>query len=75
VSIVLKDGRGATVKDSTAGVSVTGTTSGAVEYAPSSSDFVAIKSPYKIRFRVKDAALKVVYHPNTNEDLITVHPI
>lgn len=75
VYIVLKDARGTVVKDSTAGISITGTTAGQVEYAPSSSEFASARSPYRIRFRVKDASFKVIYHPNGTEELITVFPV
>lgn len=75
VSVVLKDGRGRVVKDSTAGVSVTGSTSGQVSYTPSTGDFLAARTPYRIRFRVTDALSAVVYHPNTDEDLIKVNVV
>jgi len=75
VYIVLRDNRGATVKDSTAGITVTGSTAGQLEYAPSSSDFAAARTPYRVRFRVKDALTKVVYFPNEDEDLVSVNPI
>ena len=78
VSIVLKDGTGVTVKDTTAGITVTGSTAGQIEYAPSTSSgdlFVASKTPYKIRFRVVDAQLKRVYFPNIDEDLIVVNVV
>ncbi len=75
IYIVLKDNRGTTVKDSTAGINVTNSTAGQLEYGPSSSDFSANRSPYKIRFRVKDALNKVVYFPNEDEDLIPVHVV
>lgn len=73
VSIVLKDGLGTTVKDGSSGVSVTNATGGEVEYAPSSSDFVAAKTPYRVRFRLVDGASKTVYFPNEDEDLIKVN--
>ncbi len=75
VSIVLKDFQSTVVKDSTAGVTVTGSTAGLVEYAPSSSEFVAAKTPYKVRFRVRDSQSKVVYFPNVDEDLIKVNRV
>ncbi len=75
VYIVLKNNRGVTVKDSTDGITVTSSTGGLVQYAPSSSDFTAVRSPYRIRFRVKDALNKIVYFPNEDEDLITVNPV
>lgn len=75
VSIVLKDYQSTVVKDSTSGVTVTGSTAGTVEYAPSSSDFVASRTPYKLRFRVKDSQNKVVYFPNIDEDLIVVNRV
>lgn len=75
ISIVLKDADGTVINDTTNGVTVTSATGGAVSYAPSSSEFVARKTPYKLRFRVVDAFLKVVYFPNEDEDLITVHVV
>jgi hypothetical protein len=72
VYVVLRDNRYNLVKDSTSGITLTSSTAGQVTYGPSSSDFVASKSPYRIRFRVKDALQKVVYFPNAEEDLITV---
>lgn len=75
VYIVLKDARGTTIKDSTAGVSVTGSTAGQVSYTPSSSDFAAARMPYRIRFRVKDGSSGVIYHPNGAEDLISVFTV
>lgn len=73
VSIVLKNALGTSIKDSTAGVTVTNATGGTVEYAPSSSDFVAAHTPYKLRFRVVDALTKTVYFPNVDEDLLVVN--
>lgn len=78
VSIVLKDCEGTVVKDTTAGITLTLSTGGELEYAPSSSSgdlFVASRTPYKIRFRVKDALQKVVYFPNVDEDLIVVNVV
>ncbi len=75
VSIVLRDGRGNTLVDSTSGLSVTSATGGQVSYAPSSSDFVARYTPYRIRFRVRDALAKVVYFPNVDEDIIKVNVV
>lgn len=75
VSIVLRDKNGSTIKDSTNGVTVTGSTDGDVDYGPSSSDFTVARSPYKVRFRVRDALQKVAYFPNAEEDLIVVRPI
>lgn len=78
VQIVLKGSDGTLVKDTTDGISVTGTTSGQVSYSPSSSSgdlFVVSQTPYKVRFRVTDSQLKKVYFPNDEEDLIEVNPL
>lgn len=75
LSIVLKDAKGTVIKDSDVGVTVIESTAGTLEYEPSSSEFVAARSPYKVRFRVVDTGSKVVYHPNGDEDLITVKPV
>lgn len=73
VAIVLKDGRGRTVNSSTTGVSVVSSTGGTVQYAPTSSDFVAARSPYRVRFKLTDSTGRIAYHPNTDESLITVN--
>lgn len=76
VQIVLRDNRGNTIKDTSSGITVTGTTSGQLEYAPSSVDFLAAKSPYRVRFRVTDALSKRAYWPSAvEEDLIAVGPV
>jgi len=78
VKIVLKTSQGSIVKDTTAGITVTGSTSGQLEYAPATSSgdlFLASKTPYRIRFRVTDALAKTAYFPNDEEDLIEVNPL
>lgn len=75
VQIILKDSFGTTILDSSSGVTVTGSTAGQVEYAPTSTDFLASGTPYKIRFRVIDALAKRVYFPNADEDLIKVNVV
>lgn len=77
VKIVLKNSAGTLVKDTTAGITVTGSTNGQLEYAPATSSgdlFLAASTPYRVRFQVTDALLKSVYHPNDEEDLIEVNP-
>lgn len=77
IKIVLKGADGTLVKDTTAGITVTGTTSGQLEYAPSSSSgdlFVVSNAPYRVRFQLTDALTKSVYHPNDEEELIEVNP-
>lgn len=77
VKIVLKTADGTIVKDTTAGVTVTSSTAGWVEYAPSSSSgdlFLVAQTPYRVRFQVTDALAKSVYFPNDEEDLIEVNP-
>lgn len=78
IQIVLKNSAGTIVKDTTSGLTVTGTTAGEVEYAPSSSSgdlFVSSQGPYRIRIRVTDALLKKEYWPNDEEELIEVNPV
>jgi hypothetical protein len=75
VQIVLKDGRNVLVKDTSSGISFTNSTAGLIRYSPSSNDFVAVKTPYRIRFRVTDGGGKTLYHPNTDEDLIAVNAV
>ncbi len=49
---------------------------GSVYYDPDSTDFVASKSPYRVRIKVtEDATSKVRYFPNRKADEITVHPV
>jgi hypothetical protein len=72
VSIILKDCEGAVIKDSTSGVAVTSSTGGLVAYTPSSSEFVATRSPYKVRFQVATTSARVFF-PNGDEDLIGVN--
>lgn len=75
VSVVIKDAAGATVKDTTAGVTVTSSTGGLVRYEPSSSSgdmFVAAQQPYTIRFRLTDSQGKKDYFPRDEADLILV---
>lgn len=75
VSIHLKDNQGTVVASGTSGITVTASTAGQVSYAaPSTSTFVAARTPYKIRFRVADATTTLfVYFPNVDEDLIKVN--
>jgi len=75
VQIILKDGRGVLVTDSSSGVTVTNSTAGLVRYSPTSGDFVATKTPYRVRFRVIDGLTKTLYHPNADEGLIAVHTV
>lgn len=77
VKIVLKNAAGTLVKDTTAGITLTGSTGGQLEYAPSTSTgdlFVASQTPYRVRFQVTDALAKTVYFPNDEEELIEVNP-
>ena len=78
VRIVLKDNTGTIVKNTTAGITVTASTIGQLEYAPASSSgdlFVASRTPYRIRFSLTDATPRTVYHPNDEEELIEVNAI
>lgn len=78
VQIVLKSRDGTVVKQSSSGITVTGSTSGQVEYSPASSSgdlFLAVNTPYRVRFKVLDFAGKFVYFPNDEEDLIEVNPV
>jgi hypothetical protein len=78
VAIVLKNSAGVTVKDTTTGVTVTSSTAGEVEYAPSSSTgdlFVASQTPYRVRFRIIDALSQREYWPNDEEELIEVNVV
>ncbi len=75
VQIVLKDCNNTVVQDSTANLTVSSSGTGYVSFSPSSSQFLAAKTPYKIRFRVTDALTKQVYFPNVDEDLIVVNRV
>lgn len=78
VHFVLKNAAGTTIKDTTEGITVTASTAGQLEYAPSSSSgdlFLSASSPYRVRFRVTDALSKKLYHPNDEERLIEVNPV
>lgn len=74
VSIILKDVYGTYIADTTAGISITGTTSGQLEYSPSSGAFVAAATPYRIRFQTVNGSGKVEFFPNEDEDVIKVNP-
>ena len=78
IQIVIKNSAGVFVKDTSSGISVTGTTAGEIEYRPSSSSgdlFVSSQGPYKVRVRITDALLDKEYWPNDEEDLIEVNPL
>lgn len=78
VKIVLKNAEGTIVKDTTEGITITGSTAGQVEYAPATSSgdlFLSAQTPYKVRFRVTDALSKSYFHPSDEEDLIEVNPL
>jgi hypothetical protein len=49
--------------------------SGTVYLDADALDFLAAKSPYKVRFKVTDGLGKVVYFPNAAADTITVHRV
>jgi len=77
VKIVLKQSDGTLVKDTTAGITVTLSTAGQLQYRPSSSSgdlFLAAKTPYRARFQVTDALPNSYYFPNDEEALIEVNP-
>ena len=78
IQIVLKQSNGTIALDSSSGLTVTSTTDGEVEFAPSSSSgdfFQSQWSPYRVRFRVTDALTDKDYWPNDEERLIEVNPV
>ncbi len=78
VRIILKGQDGTVFKNTSSGLTVTGSTSGQLEYAPCSSSgdlFLASQTPYRVRFSVTDATPDTVYFPNDEEELIEVNPI
>lgn len=72
-SIVLKD------RDGNA-VVVSGTVEWAdaltskIRFNPANTDFIASKSPYKLRWKVTDGSGKVAYYPQGNPILIQIYP-
>lgn len=46
--------------------------SGTVYYDPDSADFVAAKSPYRVRYQLTDGSGKIVWHPDGQPDTIRV---
>ncbi len=62
-----------TVVDTTSDFGWETQASGTVYYDPDASDFVAAKSPYKVRYQVTDGGGKVVWFPNGKADQITVY--
>lgn len=78
IQIVIKNSAGAYVKDTSSGITVTGSTDGEIEYRPSSSSgdlFLSSLGPYKVRVRVTDALGDKEYWPNDEEELIEVNPL
>lgn len=78
IQIVLKNSQGVYIKDTSSGVTVTGTTAGQVQFEPSSSSgdvFVAVGSPYRVRFRITDGVADTDFWPNDEEGLIEVNPL
>lgn len=76
VSIYLKDNRSSVIQSSTSSVAVTDSTGGVVTYTPqSTSELLANRTPYKIRFKVEDSTGGIVYFPNIDEDLIKVNVV
>lgn len=47
--------------------------SGTVYYDPDAADFVASKSPYRIRYQLTDGGGAVAWYPNGAADTIVVH--
>jgi hypothetical protein len=48
---------------------------GTVYYDPDASDFVASKSPYRIRWKLTDGSGGVAFHPEGPADTIEVSPV
>lgn len=76
VACYIKDNQGTFVRSGTTGVSVTDSTAGAVSYTPqSTSEFLAARTPYRIRFQVTSVTTEIAYFPNIDEDLIKVNAV
>ena len=71
VTCVVHDRYGTAVS-TTDKVAVTGTTSGTVTWTPSTSDLVAARQPYTVRFKVVDATTAGVYFSNGEADIVSV---
>lgn len=75
VQLWMKDCDETQIHNSSANVTTTGSTGGEVIFSPSSSQFVAAKTPYKLRFKVTDSTGRYVYFPNEEEDTIEVNVV
>jgi hypothetical protein len=73
--IILTGADGAPV-DTSGDFGLVSASQGTVYYDPDAADFVAIKSPYRVRVKVtEDSTSKVRYFPNTVPDTIKVNPL
>lgn len=69
---LLITGKDGTQVDTTGDFGVLVAANGTIFYDPDSSDFVAAKSPYRVRAKVTDGSGKVVFFPNAASDVIVV---
>ena len=72
VSDLLITGNDGTAITTTADFGWVSAAAGTVYYDPDSDDFVAAKSPYRVRVKVTDSSTKVRYYPNGAAAHITV---
>jgi hypothetical protein len=73
--IILTGADGAPV-DTSGDFGLVSATQGTVYYDPDAADFVATKSPYRVRVKVtEDSTSKVRYFPNKIPDEIKVNPL
>lgn len=76
VADIILTGADGTAVDTSSDFGIVSAAAGTVYYDPDSNDFVASKSPYRIRIKVtEDANSKVRYFPNREADTIEVYPV
>jgi hypothetical protein len=66
-------GSDGTIVDTSGGFGWVLDTAGTVYYDPDASDFVASKSPYRVRYQIADGGGKVVWFPEGKADEIKVY--
>ncbi len=66
VSLILQK-TGGTLVDTTGDIAIIDAANGKVRYSPGTGDLLEADSPLRSRFKVIDAATKVVYFPSTED--------
>lgn len=76
VHLYVRDAGGNVLENFTSsGLRIQNSTTGQVDWSPSSSQLTAAGSPFRLRFRIKDSTGGAIFFPNDEEDLILVHPV